>query len=110
MTERIDRYEGEVLKFVGDAILSAHKDKETAIELAKKLVEFYKLHLKVQFQYTNLVAIISCPEILLKGFSGGSAYMDYSYWGTGLNSLFKAAKEAEEGRVWFLEKGTLMPC
>lgn len=111
MSERIDRSEGEVIKFVGDAILSVHEEEEPPIELAKKLIDYYKATMKIQYQFTNLTAVIGCPEVLIKGFSGSSSYMDYSYWGTGLNSLFKAIKDVDEGKVYFIEKdGTPTPC
>lgn len=111
MSKHIYRKDVTTVKFIGDSILARHKEKDVLITLANELLKIYRDAFVPTYSGTDLVAFITCPKILLKGFACGLDYVDYSYWGSGLNYMFYLTKILPQGHVYFIrEDGTHMPC
>lgn len=104
MSERIYRHEIQSIKFIGDAILCVSPSRKKVKRCANYLVDVYQDMFKPSYPETDLVALITQPRIMIKGFAKGIDYVDYSYWGSGLNYLFKVGKDVKEGHVWFVTR------
>jgi class 3 adenylate cyclase len=106
ISKHIHSKNGTTIKFVGDAILAVHNDKKRVIELGKEICRLYKKNFIKSFPKTNVHILITHPRKVLRGYAVGSDYVDYSYWGTGVNNLFKAAKMkgVRPGKVYYVRR------
>lgn len=93
---------GTCIKFIGDAILAIHKDEAKIRKLGKQLLIRYKNDFMKTYPDTDVIIVITRPKQCLRGFVASSDYVDYSYWGPGLNYLFKVAKTLPHGRTYYV--------
>lgn len=96
---------GEVLKFIGDAVFAFAPTEAKAKELTSLFLSLYNSQIKPKFG-TDIAIVVTKPERVLRGFVGGPAHMDYSYWGPEVNHLFKSAKQVAPGGVYFVQLGS----
>ena len=112
---QIHLYKGEVLKFIGDAVFATAPTEESAKKITKTLGTLYDAQITQDSKFgTGLVVMVTKPERALKGFiGGGSAYIDYSYWGAEVNRMFHESKQNDRvkpGIVYFVgADGTAKP-
>ena len=104
MSEHIHFRGGVCVKFIGDAILAVHNSKSQVIKLANELLERYRKDFIKTYPKTDVVVMITHPRECLKGFVGGTGYVDYSYWAPGLNYLFTQTKKQKEGHVYYVRR------
>ena len=104
MSEHIHTRGGTCVKFIGDAILVIHKKRWPILELGYELREIYWDDFRTTYRRTDVVVMITHPRECLKGFVGGSNYVDYSYWAPGLNHLFSQTKIWPHGEVYYVKR------
>lgn len=104
MSKYMFQYEAIPIKYIGDAILAINSRKQILRQCANKLLDLYHDMFLPSYPNTDIVALITWPKVILKGFAEGLDYVDYSYWGSGLNYLFKMAKTLDEGHVYYIKR------
>jgi len=110
MSDYIHFRGGTCEKFIGDAILATHPKRAQLRELGNELIKRYENDFKKTYPRTDVVVGITHPRECLRGFVGGSDYVDYSYWAPGLNYLFTETKKQKEGHTYYVRRdGKLIP-
>jgi len=92
MSSHINLRRGQIIKYVGDAILMISDGPKTTEDTLKELLRIYETSFGKQFPMMGIHIVCMQPKITLRGCVGRSC-VDYSYWGPGVNTLFSKVKD-----------------